>query len=1255
MRLFFLFAPIFSLQAQINFPPDLSISRLEVVQTIQDDDQSVPLIAGKATAVRAFLRQQGRPENLVTGASIFLRGFRGGAELAGSPLRAINGVITASLEPDRENPLHSLDFILPADWTLAGSLELRAELRLAPGTVEGPADNNNRQLEVRFAAAPMEDFRVAWLPVCITAECPAAGFQHQGLARRLMPLADGRLSYEDVPAPPLIWTDGVAQASGGQGLLNLLRKWRLFLEDSALQTSFVVGWLPRGTQASDVAARSVNDRVAWIVEQPAAFESQRLLFQQMVSSPVSGGCEATIGQPGYDPLAARMVPSSRANATARCEGITAMPWLSASDAATYTLTPPSPRGALREDTLIVSGKVGRDGSGSLDPAYRSRSAVLPPVSENTREACLVVTSGGGETSHCFFPFRETADEASFAFRLPAAGVTAVRLLRNDTEVASLSFSGQSPEVSLSAVQEGEQWTGRRTLEWTASDAAGRALTFALFYSIDDGANWIPLALDLRDPSYAVDTQYLLPGTVRFRVMASAGLDIGQGESAAVVIPQAARVRLADAALSFGNATTGQISERLLLMENTGASPLEVTAPQTAGEPFLISQPLPMRVRAGVQQGLAVRYRPRIPGSESSAMTIGTSDPDNPNVAVSLRASAFDRQVPNALLLTTALEFGQVEVGQTRELGVVLRNEGTAPLLVNGLSTLNARFSAVSPGNFSVAPGEGRVIAVRFSPFAGGAQSGSLNIATNDPTTPTLRVELRGAGFQTFAPVIEVSPTVVNFGSLALGQSSPPLAVTVRNAGNGMLSINALPVSNPAFALLSPASLPVLLEPGRQQVISLRYAPSALGAQSGTLAIESSDPARPRVTVELNGTGVAVAASAVPQISSVAPATLRPVPAGYNVRFNVTVNGANFSSGAKVYWNGEERPTEFVSPFAVKGSLSAADVAMPGDYRITVVNPPPGGGTSAAATVAVTGEPAGGVVSTAQIHDVNTQSCPAVTLTLSAINRIGLAISTSNSSNLALFDGGVTCREDSAVVPCSLRLARESGSLLSAVMIFHTSASQADRQNFMKNAGLQFVNSMPVSMRALVTYMDNGVRLSQDTVDFKEGVRNVNALQNAVNRISTPLALGSGTALYDAIEDALNRLSGQDGRKAIILFAASENTYDTHGPRDVNALLQRVRNSAVPMYVIPVGDGLSKVGLISALHQFAADSGGRVLIDRGSSVSLQLSRLTSELSDAHLVNFGTLKQDGLPHRIQIDVAASDGLMRAVKFYPGCRAR
>lgn len=1254
MRLFLLFAPIFSLQAQINFPPDLSISRLEVVQTIQDDDQSVPLIAGKATAVRAFLRQQGRPENLVTGASIFLRGFRGGAELAGSPLRAINGVITASLEPDRENPLHSLDFILPADWTLAGSLELRAELRLAPGTVEGPADNNNRQLEVRFAAAPVEDYRVAWLPVCITAECPAAGFQHQGLARRLMPLADGRLSYEDVPAPPLIWTGGVAQASGGQGLLNLLRKWRLFLEDSALQTSFVAGWLPRGTPASDVAARSVSDRVAWIVEQPAAFESQRLLFQQMVSSPVSGGCEATIGQPGYDPLAARMVPSSRANATARCDAITAMPWLSASDAATYTLTPPSPRGASREDTLIVSGTVRRDGSGSLDPAYRSRSAVLPPVSENTREACLVVSSGGGETSHCFFPFRETADEATFAFRLPAAGVTGLRLLRNDTEVASLSLSGQSPEVSLSAVQEGEQWTGRRTLEWTASDAAGRALTFALFYSIDDGANWIPLALDLRDPSYAVDTQYLLPGMVRFRVMASAGLDIGQAESAAVVIPQAARVRLADAALSFGNATTGQISERLLLMENSGASPLEVTAPQTAGEPFLISQPLPMRVRAGVQQGLAVRYRPRIPGSETSAMTIGTSDPDNPNLAVSLRASAFDRQVPNALLLTTALEFGQVEVGQTRELGVVLRNEGTAPLLVNGLSTLNARFSAVSPGNFSVAPGEERAIAVRFSPFAGGAQSGSLNIATNDPTTPTLRVELRGAGFQTFAPVIEVSPTVVNFGSLALGQSSPPLAVTVRNAGNGMLSINALPVSNPAFALLSPASLPVLLEPGRQQVISLRYAPSALGAQSGTLAIESSDPARPRVTVELNGTGVAVAASAVPQISSVAPATLRPVPVGYNVRFNVTVNGANFSSGAKVYWNGEERPTEFVSPFAVKGSLSAADVATPGDYRITVVNPPPGGGTSAAAAVAVTGEPAGGAVSTAQIHDVNTQSCPAVTLTLSAINRIGLAISALNSSNL-------TCTEDSAVVPCTVRLARESGSLFSAVMIFDTSASLNDRArrdldlNFMKNAGLQLVNALQPTQRMLVTYMDNGVRLSGDTTEFKEGVNNVGALRDAVNRISTLPPVGSGTALYDAIEDALNRLSERDGRKAIILFTASENTYDTRGPRDVNVLLQRVRDAGVPIYAIPVGDGLAKTGLISGLHQFASDSGGRLMIDRGASITQQLSRLTSELDNPHLVNFGTLKQDGLPHRIQIDVAASDGLMRAVKFYPGCRAR
>src|SRR5215813_7751921 len=125
-----------TLPAQITFPPDLTISRLEVVQTTQDDAQTVPLIANKATAARAFVRQTGRPEALISGVTVVLRAFRDGAELPTSPLRAVNPAITASPSPDRTKATDAQNFILPASWTMAGRLDIRAELRVPTGAVE---------------------------------------------------------------------------------------------------------------------------------------------------------------------------------------------------------------------------------------------------------------------------------------------------------------------------------------------------------------------------------------------------------------------------------------------------------------------------------------------------------------------------------------------------------------------------------------------------------------------------------------------------------------------------------------------------------------------------------------------------------------------------------------------------------------------------------------------------------------------------------------------------------------------------------------------------------------------------------------------------------------------------------------------------------------------------------------------------------------------------------------------------------------
>ena len=69
-------------------------------------------------------------------------------------------------------------------------------------------------------------------------------------------------------------------------------------------------------------------------------------------------------------------------------------------------------------------------------------------------------------------------------------------------------------------------------------------------------------------------------------------------------------------------------------------------------------------------------------------------------------------------------------------------------------------------------------------------------------------------------------------------------------------------------------------------------------------------------------------------------------------FTLTVNGSNFISGAKVFWNGVARTTTFVSANQLTADIPASDLTTVGRVAVTVVNPAPGGFASDPAVFAV---------------------------------------------------------------------------------------------------------------------------------------------------------------------------------------------------------------------------------------------------------------------------------------------------------------
>lgn len=138
---------------QIN----IQITHIELTQAIQTPHNSVPLVLGRPTVARLFVRSS---YGEVAGLTVTLSARRHSVLLGGSPITRTG--IRATENPDRARPSQSVNILLPAGW-VADDIVLTAQVFLPGGTIDAiPADNSKR-LIVSFVRVP--PLKVAIVPV----------------------------------------------------------------------------------------------------------------------------------------------------------------------------------------------------------------------------------------------------------------------------------------------------------------------------------------------------------------------------------------------------------------------------------------------------------------------------------------------------------------------------------------------------------------------------------------------------------------------------------------------------------------------------------------------------------------------------------------------------------------------------------------------------------------------------------------------------------------------------------------------------------------------------------------------------------------------------------------------------------------------------------------------------------------------------------------------------------------------------------
>jgi hypothetical protein len=335
-------------------------------------------------------------------------------------------------------------------------------------------------------------------------------------------------------------------------------------------------------------------------------------------------------------------------------------------------------------------------------------------------------------------------------------------------------------------------------------------------------------------------------------------------------------------LEFGRIRVGTSAERAVEVVNLRSEPVDLTVPfegtdadfESGGDFFRLLTPVdPDRNGSLLAEGemlmpgeaalLRFRYTPdtqSIETTNSGELVLRTCD--DPQCEARLRLAGVG--VRQGLVCEpAAVDFGAVPPGTEPTEFVRCTNENNVDLEI-----VNWGLDRDTDDTFSVDPFRGEPLlleagqvfemAVSFearSDALGEAQFGRIVVqgAGEDDREPIPVAEIDLSG-TAGGPVVQVSPEVVDFGTVRVGQGGNA-SMAISNVGFADLSITRLEVEGPvAFTVGQP---PNTLSQGFTREVDLRFVPDAPGPFEGALVLESNDPLRGELRIPIRGVGLDV--------------------------------------------------------------------------------------------------------------------------------------------------------------------------------------------------------------------------------------------------------------------------------------------------------------------------------------------------------------------------------------------------------------
>ncbi len=325
----------------------------------------------------------------------------------------------------------------------------------------------------------------------------------------------------------------------------------------------------------------------------------------------------------------------------------------------------------------------------------------------------------------------------------------------------------------------------------------------------------------------------------------------------------ADINIEKTVINYGEQTLDSQTTETITITSTGTVNLAITSITASGAPFTQTNDCPATLAPEETCTISATFEPTTASSFEGTITLVDTATDSPQT-ITLKGKGVS---PNASVIPSLIDFGNQTIDRSSlAQEIVLLNSGTSVLTITDISSSSTLYAQSNTCGTTLDPKEECIIQVIFTPTATGASSATISVTTDDPSSPA-RVFLFGNGIT--GPDVDISPPLYDFGKTPAGQVSETQTFTIKNTGEGNLTLSAITV-NSDFEQTN--ECPDTLIEEQTCDVETAFVPMTAGNFFGTLSVVDNAEGSPH-TAHLIGFGTSSVITIVPASIDFGPQTI----------------------------------------------------------------------------------------------------------------------------------------------------------------------------------------------------------------------------------------------------------------------------------------------------------------------------------------------------------------------------------------------